>query len=48
MEIKDSILLNKIDSIFENFFKTDQNILDDINSSPRGWHYLTHGTVSES
>jgi len=22
-------------------------ILDDINSSPRGWHYLTHGTVSE-
>ena len=23
-------------------------ILDDINTSPRGWHYLTHGTVSES
>jgi hypothetical protein len=22
-------------------------ILDNINSSPRGWHYLTHGTVSE-
>jgi hypothetical protein len=22
-------------------------ILDDINTSPRGWHYLTHGTVSE-
>jgi hypothetical protein len=22
-------------------------ILDDINSSPSGWHYLTHGTVSE-
>jgi hypothetical protein len=22
-------------------------ILDDINTNPRGWHYLTHGTVSE-
>jgi hypothetical protein len=22
-------------------------ILDDTNSNPRGWHYLTHGTVSE-
>ena len=22
-------------------------ILDNINSSPKGWHYLTHGTVSE-
>jgi len=22
-------------------------ILDDINTSPSGWHYLTHGTVSE-
>jgi|GEM_PF-2805362 restriction endonuclease S subunit len=46
MEIKDSILLNKIDSIFENFFKTDQNILDDINSNQDELNNLIIGNLN--
>ncbi|MGM0445879.1 MAG: TaqI-like C-terminal specificity domain-containing protein [Bacillota bacterium] len=33
MEIKESTLLEKIDSIFEKFFKTDKNILEDIKAN---------------